>query len=152
MREPTTLNHLQLVPLSASAFNGGMALLLTSSVPVREPRPLATKLTVMVQVAFTAKVDGQVLICVKSPCATILFICSGAVPMLVSMTVCACAALTSKVLPKPNAVLLKRPRGTGMAVPLAIKSTPFTLVALAASLGTTMRATFVPSLMGLNAM
>lgn len=148
--DPGTLNHLQLVPPTVTSFNGDAILVLTRNALVRLPKPRGVKLMMILQLAFTTKLDGQLLVCVKSPRIEMLLTSNGAVPTLVSVMVCDCAVLINKVLPKPNAVLLRRPRGTDTAVPVPLKSTLFADAALAASLAIVIRADLTPSVVGSN--
>src|SRR5437667_426111 len=64
--------------------------------PVRVPVAVGVKVTLMAQLAPAATDVPQVLVCMKSPLATMLVTLSAAVPVLVSVTVCtALVVLTS---------------------------------------------------------
>src|SRR5207237_3765909 len=64
--------------------------------PVRVPVAVGVKVTLMAQLAPAATDVPQVLVCTKSPLATMLVTLSAAVPVLVSVTVCtALVVLTS---------------------------------------------------------
>ena len=64
--------------------------------PVRMPVAVGVNVTLMVQLAPAATDVPQVLVCMKSPLATMLVTLSAAVPVLVSVTVCtALVVLTS---------------------------------------------------------
>ena len=64
--------------------------------PVRMPVAVGVNVTLMVQLAPAATDVPQVLVCMKSPLATMLVTLSAAVPVLFSVTVCtALVVLTS---------------------------------------------------------
>ena len=84
------------VPLRLAVWGLPVALSLTDSVPVREPAAAGLNVTLIEQLAFTAKVDGEVgqlLLWAKSPAfvpvIVIPLMVSAAVPPFVSVTVCA---------------------------------------------------------------
>lgn len=56
---PCTLNHLQLVPLNNAKFVAGVALLRNGSSPLLVPKLNCENAMVIVQLAFTAKLSGQ---------------------------------------------------------------------------------------------
>ena len=57
--------------------------------PVRLPPPVGVKVTLIVQPEPAATLDPQVLVCAKSPLATMLVKVIGAVPVLLRVTACA---------------------------------------------------------------
>src|SRR2546429_7618317 len=57
--------------------------------PVRVPVAVGVKVTLMAQLAPAATDVPQVLVCMKSPLATMLVTLSATVPVLVSVTDCA---------------------------------------------------------------
>lgn len=59
------------------------------SAPVRVPDAVGVNVTLMVQLAATARLAGQLLLCVKSPLAENEEILSESVPVLVRVTDCA---------------------------------------------------------------
>jgi len=75
------------------------ALSVIVSEPVLAPDPAGVNVTLIVQLAFTARAEPHVLVCVKSPLATMLAMLSGAEPLLVRTTCCT-------VLPMPTGWLV----------------------------------------------
>src|SRR5207249_3387623 len=87
------------------------ALSATDSVPVRAPKAVGVKVTLMVQFAPAAKVAGlvgqalaPVLVAAKSPEAANELIVKAAVPVFVSVTVIGVLVVASGWLPKPRLV------------------------------------------------
>src|SRR5207249_8693686 len=87
------------------------ALSATDSVPVRAPKAVGVKVTLMVQFARAAKVAwlvGQalapVLVAAKSPEAANELIVKAAVPVFVSVTVIGALVVASGCLPNPRLV------------------------------------------------
>src|SRR5438552_1905593 len=66
-----------------------LALSVMVIVPVRVPVAVGVKVTLMLQLAPAATDVPQVLVCMKSPLATMLVTLSATVPVLVSVTDCA---------------------------------------------------------------
>jgi hypothetical protein len=57
--------------------------------PYRFPTAVGVNVTLIVQLAPAARVEGHVLVCAKSPVAAIPVISSGALPVLANVTACA---------------------------------------------------------------
>jgi hypothetical protein len=87
------------------------ALVFTVTLPVRAPRAVGVKVTLMVQEAFVASVldpVGQLLNWAKSPTlvplSAMLLMLSGAAPVLVTVIVCAAVVVPTNWLPKARLV------------------------------------------------
>src|SRR5215471_20585342 len=87
------------VPASATLCGDPGASLVTLSVPVATPTATGVKAAPSVQFAFAARLDGQSLVCVKGPSAWVDWIESGAVPLLVSLTMRGAAISPTATLP-----------------------------------------------------
>jgi len=74
------------VPLSATCCGLPLALSLILSAPVRLPEAVGVKVRLMVQLALTARLAGQLLLCAKSPLLARPLILNAALPLLVSTT------------------------------------------------------------------
>ena len=77
------------VPVRATVCGLPVALSVTVIDPLRAPPAVGVKITEMVQFAPAATEAPHVLVWLKSPLATMLVIDKGAVPVFVSVTVCA---------------------------------------------------------------
>src|SRR5437764_15173523 len=66
--------------------------------PVRVPVAVGVKVTLMAQLAPAATDVPQVLVCMKSPLATMLVTLSATFPVLFSVTVCAALVVPSSWL------------------------------------------------------
>ncbi len=77
------------VPVSATVVGLFEALLAMVSVPVRVPATVGVNVTLTVQEALAAMDDPQVLVCEKSPVAVTPETDAAALPVLVTVTVCA---------------------------------------------------------------
>lgn len=78
------------MPVSCEVCGEFAALSFTLSVPVRVPRAVGVKVTVMVQVVFAAKVAGEIghaEVSAKSPEIEMLLIVRGTVWLLLRVTV-----------------------------------------------------------------
>src|SRR5437016_4994028 len=98
-------------PLSVMICGLPPALSASDSVPVRAPKAVGVKVTLMVQFAPAAKVAGlvgqalaPVLVAAKSPEGANELIVKAAVPVFVSVTVIAVLVVASSWLPKPRLV------------------------------------------------
>src|SRR5207249_1756977 len=98
-------------PLSVMICGLPPALSASDSVPVRAPKAVGVKVTLMVQFAPAAKVAGlvgqalaPVLVAAKSPEAANELIVKAAVPVFVSVTVIGVLVVASGWLPKPRLV------------------------------------------------
>src|SRR5207244_627161 len=104
------------------------ALSASDSVPVRAPKAVGVKVTLMVQFPPAAKVAGlvgqalaPVLVAAKSPEAANEVIVKAAVPVFVSVTVIAVLVVASSWFPKPRLVGANPTPG---AVPLPLSLMP----------------------------
>src|SRR5260370_418094 len=75
------------VPVKLAACALPVALSVTTRLPVRVPLLLGVKVTYMVHVEPAATPFPQLSVSAKSPVVAMLAICTGAVPLLVSVTV-----------------------------------------------------------------
>lgn len=102
------------IPVPDRETDGGVPviLLLSVSVPERAPRALGTKTTLTVQVAPEARLEGQLLVCVKSPDIRKPLIESAPVPVLMRLTFCAELAVPARCEPNVSVA--------GLNVPLSV--------------------------------
>src|SRR5450432_3512469 len=81
------------VPLNAIVCGLSTELSVSVILPLRAPLAPGVNITLMVHVAFTARLLGQVFVCAKSlafvPVTAILVKVSAVAPVLVTVTVCA---------------------------------------------------------------
>ena len=77
------------VPVSETLCGVRGALSVNCTAPFRVPVAVGVKVTETMQVALTAMLVGQLLVCAKSPLATIPVILSTAEPLLVTVIVLA---------------------------------------------------------------
>lgn len=79
-----------MLPVPLRVITRGLPLPLSLIViePVRAPTAVGVKVTLMVQLLLAATLVPQVLVCAKSPVATVLEMVSVVAPPLVSVTVC----------------------------------------------------------------
>ena len=93
------------VPVSETACGLPVALSVRVSTPVRVPETVGVKVTEMVQVAFAAMLAVQPeFVCPKSPVIAMFEIASAAVPVFVTVTVCAALDAPTITLPKLSVV------------------------------------------------
>lgn len=114
------------IPLPDSEIVVGLltALLFTVTDPVREPLAVGWKVTVTVQLAFTARLLPQLLVCVKSPLAVIDVIDADAVPLLVIVVDCELLFEPTTVAANERLPGLAFKDGPG-AVPVPLSATVF---------------------------
>jgi len=106
------------VPVSATVWGLPAASSVMVKVPVRVPAAVGVKVTLIVQFALAANVAGSVphvFVSAKSPDAAIEMIVRGAVPVFVSVTVCAALVVFSAWLPKVRVVGASITAGAGFA-------------------------------------
>jgi len=85
--------------------------------PVRLPAAVGANVTLMVQLAPTAKLVPQVSICAKSPVATMLVIIKAAVPVSLNVTVCGALVVPKAWLGKVRLRVDKLATGAGRPSP-----------------------------------
>jgi hypothetical protein len=100
------------------------ALLVIVTAPVRAPPVVGENVTLIVHVAFTARLVPQVFVCAKSPLAAIELIVADAVPLFVTVTDCAAVVLPTTVLANERLVGFAESDGPG-SVPVPVKATGF---------------------------
>jgi hypothetical protein len=88
--------------------------------PFLLPSAVGVKVTLMVQLAATARVVPQVLVCAKSPVATMLVIFRAAVPGLLNVTACGGLVVPKGWLAKVKLVGDKLTRGDGRPFPASV--------------------------------
>ena len=89
------------------------ALSVTFSAPVREPLVDGVKVTLTLQLAFTARDVGQLLVCPKSPVTLIPVMEREAVPQLLTVTVCGLLVVFTFCAPKAKLAGEKQTAGAG---------------------------------------
>jgi hypothetical protein len=85
--------------------------------PVRLPAAVGVNVTLMVQLAPTAKLAPQVLSCAKSPVATMLVIIKAAEPVLLNVTACGALVVPKGWLEKVRLMTDKLTTGAGRPSP-----------------------------------
>ena len=107
------------LPSPSTRFDCGLEAALSDSViaPVSVPEAVGLKVTEIVQLAFTARLVPQVLVCAKLPEAAMLLNVSAAVPVLLSVT--ACVALVVPTVWLANVKLAGDKLTTGTAATAA---------------------------------
>lgn len=88
-------------------------------VPVRVPLAVGVKVTLIVQLPLTANEAPQLLVWAKSPLVAMLVMVSAAVPLLVSVTVCA-AEVVPTFWPAKVRLAGESPAAGAMPVPLKL--------------------------------
>jgi hypothetical protein len=104
------------------------ALLVIVTLPVRAPPVVGENVTLTVQLAFTARLVPQVFVCAKSPLAAIELMVADAVPVFVTVAVCAAVVLPTTVLANDRLVGFAESDGPGW-VPVPVRLTGLTLPA-----------------------
>lgn len=112
------------VPERATDWGELAALSTKSSVALKAPVDLGLKTTETVQVALTAREAAQVVVLVKDagfvPLSLMLVRLSVAVPVFLSVTVCAAVEEPTLVLAKERRAGERRAVGTPMPVPVRV--------------------------------
>jgi hypothetical protein len=121
----TVVELLADVPVPVNETDCGLpgALSVTVRVPSRVPVVVGLNVTETVQFAPVLSDDGlngQVLVCAKSPVVPIAVIVKGAVPLLVMVTVCAVLVVPTDWLAKVRVVGLKLIPGVPVPVPVKL--------------------------------
>ncbi len=105
------------VPVSLTSCGLVDALSLTVSAPVMEPRLVGLNVTLMVQLLLAASELPQLLVCEKSPLASIEPISSGPAPALLNLTAFEALGVPAAWLPNARAFSFR------LAVPPVASST-----------------------------
>jgi hypothetical protein len=109
-----------LVPVSGKLCGLPEALSATLMLPLRVPEVVGLKVTLMPQLAPAATEAPHVLVSAKSPLAVMLVIVNAALPVLVSVTVCAALVVPMVWLAKVSEVGEKLTAGAGTAAPVPV--------------------------------
>ena len=107
------------VPVSETLCGVRGALSVNCTAPFRVPVTVGVKVTETMQVAPTAMLVGQLLVCAKSPLATIPVILSTAEPLLVTVIVLAALVVLVVWLGKVRLDGLNEIPATPMPVPVS---------------------------------
>jgi hypothetical protein len=98
------------------------ALLVTVTEPVRDPAAVGVNVTLIVQLAPTARLVPQLFVCAKSPLAAMELIVAAAVPLLDSVVACDAVVDPTTVLANDRLAGEAESDGPG-AVPVPLRAT-----------------------------
>jgi hypothetical protein len=119
------------VPVSETVCGLSAALSVRVIAPVRLPVAVGLNVTLIVQLAFTARLAPQLFVWAKSPLAEMFEMLSGSAPELVRVTVCALLVVPVSCPVKVNEVVEKLAAGViPVPVRLTIWVAPGTLLLL----------------------
>jgi hypothetical protein len=107
------------VPVKLTVWVAGLALSVIVKAPLLEPAAVGVKVTLRVQLALAATLEPQVLVWEKSPLAVMLVMLRVALPVLLSVTLCALLLVPTACAGKVNEA---RERLTCGALPVPVSA------------------------------